>query len=47
MTAGDLLKKYRQLTLRVQEDADRAFAEIFGSMVSGNTVSKKQGTAAE
>ena len=43
----DLLKKYRQLTLRVQQDADRAFAEIFGSMVSGNTVSKKQGTAAE
>jgi molybdate transport system regulatory protein len=29
----DLLKKYRQLTLRVQQDADRAFAEIFGNTV--------------
>lgn len=27
----DLLKKYRQLTLRVQKDADRAFEEIFGN----------------
>ncbi len=27
----NLLKKYRQLTLRVQEDADRAFEEIFGA----------------
>ena len=27
----DLLRKYRQLTRRVQEDADRAFEEIFGN----------------
>lgn len=27
----DLLKKYRQLTLRVQKDADQAFEEIFGN----------------
>ena len=26
----ELLNKYRQLTRRVQEDADRAFEEIFG-----------------
>ena len=27
----DLLKKYRELTRRVQEDADRVFAEVFGT----------------
>lgn len=27
----ELLSKYRQLTRRVQEDADRAFEEIFGN----------------
>lgn len=38
----DLLNKYRQLTLRVQEDADRAFEEIFG-----NSKGEKQETEAE
>lgn len=28
----DLLTKYKQLTLRVQEDADRAFEKIFGNI---------------
>ena len=27
----ELLKKYRELTRRVQEDADRVFAEVFGT----------------
>ena len=27
----DLLKKYRELTRRVQEDADKVFAEVFGT----------------
>lgn len=27
----ELLKKYRQLTLRIREDADRAFEELFGN----------------
>lgn len=31
----ELLKKYRQLTRRVQEDADRAFEEIFGNGNAG------------
>ena len=27
----ELLKKYRELTRRVQEDADKVFAEVFGT----------------
>ena len=39
----DLLKKYRQLTLRVQEDADRAFEEIFGNTFVNTAEQKNRG----